>query len=150
MEKPFSDQNMAASPRLQAIRNLYDFVDNHSYFAHPTFIGPNKTILQTGIDGTRYNQSYPVGLCDLGLIGAIGTAITPDYRSAAEKLPKETAALLDTGYNFPADHGSLPVFDAQQEDLLLQMQKKGILKPEWYDAERGIFRSSTGQIELDR
>lgn len=272
VEKPFSDQNMAASPRLQAIRNLYDFVDNHSYFAHPTFIGPNKTmplrfstdsalkgqlrspgvlfatrlygrpftisefdfprpnpfraegapivsayaalqgydalyhfayahspvrvredrpsvgaasdpfdatsdpvkalsqrigsglflnggvkastlsfaILQNGIDGTLYNQSYPVGLCDLGLIGAIGTAITPDYRSAAEKLPKETAALLDTGYNFPADHGSLPVFDAQQEDLLLQMQKRGILKPEWYDAERGIFRSSTGQIELDR
>ncbi len=272
VEKPFSDQNMQTSPRLQAIRENYDFVDNHTYYAHPAFVGPNKTmplrfntesalksqlrspgmifatrlygrpftisefdfprpnkyraegapligayaalqgydalfhfayahnpqriqeerpavgaasdpfdatsdpvkalsqrigsalflaggvdrspvsfaVLQNGIDGTLYSQTYPADLCDLGLIGAVGSAIVPDYRSAAGKLPGDTAALIDSGFNFPADHGTLPVFDTQRDGVLDRMLEKGILKPEWYDPERGIFRSATGQIELDR
>ncbi|MBQ8755841.1 MAG: hypothetical protein IJZ19_12485 [Lentisphaeria bacterium] len=35
--KPLSDQNMGCSPHLAAMRQEYDFVDNHLYFNHPEF-----------------------------------------------------------------------------------------------------------------
>ena len=272
VDKPFSDQNMQMSPRLAGMRGLYDYVDNHIYHAHPTFIGPNKTmplrfdpetalksplrapgalfvsrlygkpftitefdfprpnryraeggplvgaysalqgydaifhfayahspgrvygnqpatsaaadpfdatsdpakalslriggalflyggvevapvsyvVLQNGVAGTLFSHKYPLELGDLGLIGGVGTVLTPDLAAAAGLLPNNTVALLDSGFNFPAGKSALPVVDAKPEHLLARMLEKKLIKPEWYDAERGIFRSATGQIELDR
>jgi hypothetical protein len=33
----FADQNMGATPKLSQMRRLYDYVDNHGYFCHPSF-----------------------------------------------------------------------------------------------------------------
>lgn len=274
VNKPFTDQNFGKSPRLAGMRNLYDYVDNHAYYAHPKYIGPNKTlplrfnsesalkktlvapgavfatriygrpftisefdypkpnryraegvpilsaysalqgydaiyhfayahspkrikknlptsggssdpfdatsdpikaismkigsalflatdgvktapisftILQDGIKGLLFKQKYPAKIADLGLIASVGTVIGANFRSAVDRLPQNTVALLNTGYNFPSDYGNdLPVINAQKKDLLAQVQKKGLLKPGCYDSKNQIFRSTNNQISLDR
>ncbi|MBR0457902.1 MAG: hypothetical protein IJJ26_01575 [Victivallales bacterium] len=37
LQCPISDQNMGCNPRLSQMRYLYDYVDTHGYFNHPSF-----------------------------------------------------------------------------------------------------------------
>lgn len=77
--------------------------------------------------------------------------ILPDGRSTADKLPADLAGFLNPGFNFPENTGKIPVFNAASSNvkLLEDMQKQGVLKPEWYDSAARTFDASNGQISLD-
>ena len=44
---PLSDQNMRADIALEIMRGHYDYVDNHFYWDHPVFLGPEWTLPAT-------------------------------------------------------------------------------------------------------
>ncbi len=103
----------------------------------------------TGGEGMSFATEYSNEINRLGLIARVGTLIVPDGK--LDSLPGNPAGLLDTGMNFPAAQSSLPVFKAatSDKDTLAAMTAAGVLKPEWYDAEKGVFNASNGQITLD-
>ena len=104
----------------------------------------------TGGRGMIFSGRYSNEISRLGLIARVGTVILPEGN--LEKLPADTCALLDIGVNFPESTGKLPAFRATVDDtdLLPKMAAAGVLKPEWFDLEKGEFHSSTGQISLNR
>lgn len=99
--------------------------------------------------GMNFTREYSREINRLALIARVGTLIAPAGKLAG--LPDDTAGLLNLGCNFPSETGSRPVFPAatSEKKLLTTMTAAGILKPEWYDPEHGIFRASNGQITLD-
>ncbi len=103
----------------------------------------------TGGKGMTFNSNYSNEIARLGLIARVGTLILPDGNP--DRIPAGVDGLLDLGVNFPAAKGKLPVFRAAASDtgLLTEMAAAGVLKPEWFDLEKGVFHSSTGQISLD-
>ncbi|MGN1366796.1 MAG: hypothetical protein ACI406_15605, partial [Victivallis vadensis] len=104
-----------------------------------------------GGEGLDFARELSSQIPRLGLIARIGTVILPDGRSTADKLPADLAGLLNPGFNFPENTGRIPVFNAASSNvkLLEDMQKQGVLKPEWYDSAARTFNASNGQISLD-
>ena len=102
----------------------------------------------TGGEGMSFAREYSAEINRLGLIARIGTLVAPDGKLDA--LPASTAGLLNLGINFP-EKVTLPVFQASStdSDLLAKMTAAGVLKPEWYQADKGLFNASSGQIALD-
>ena len=97
--------------------------------------------------GMDFSRNYSKEFIRLGLIARIGALILPD----GAEIPADIDGLIDTGINFPARHGTLPVFRADGSDsaLLPRMRDSGLLKTEWFDLENKIFRAPTGQLTLD-
>lgn len=104
-----------------------------------------------GGEGLDFARELSSQIPRLGLIARIGTVILPDGRSTADKLPADLAGFLNPGFNFPENTGKIPVFNAASSNvkLLEDMQKQGVLKPEWYDSAARTFNASNGQISLD-
>ena len=102
----------------------------------------------TGGEGMSFAREYSAEINRLGLIARIGTLVAPDGKLDA--LPANTAGLLNLGINVP-EKVTLPVFQASStdSDLLAKMTAAGVLKPEWYQADKGLFNASSGQIVLD-
>ncbi|MBR0459690.1 MAG: hypothetical protein IJJ26_10680 [Victivallales bacterium] len=59
---PLSDQNMASSPRMAQYRDLYEYVDNHTYFGNPRFLnpGPPKDVPTQTSQKSALSQNIPV------------------------------------------------------------------------------------------
>lgn len=89
---------------------------------------------------------FSFDLARLGLIARVGSVAG----DPAGRIPADTAALLATAGAFPNRTG-LPVISAgeHEQELLPKLVAAKLLKPDWYDVKRDIYRSSTGQIELD-
>lgn len=105
----------------------------------------------TGGEGLDFSKELSGQIARLGLIARVGTVILPDGKAAEGKLPADLAGLLNPGFNFPADTGKTPVFDASpaNDKLLEELQKSGVLKKEWYDGAAKTFNAPGGQISLD-
>lgn len=119
------------------------FLDRELEPAPVTF----AALLKDG-NGLSFGDKYPDEFARLGLIARIGTLVRPD--AASVSLSEGLAGLLDLGKGFPGKPaGTLPVFRADDRELLDRMTAAGMLRPEWHDAEKGIFRASNNQIVLD-
>ncbi len=108
-------------------------------------------IALTGGEGLDFSRGYSNQIPRLGLVARIGTVILPEGRPDAARLPEKLTGLLNPGFNFPSDTGSIPVFDASNANtgLLDELQNKGVLPRESYDATRRIFRAPGGKVELN-
>ena len=110
----------------------------------PTLIPENYQNLNAVPD------NYPSAICRLGLIGRIGTIIIPDS-SRDLYLPPGTAAVNGIGTAPGSIPLSVPYFSAwPAKNMLEDMLKAGVLKPQEADLAKGIFRSSTGELELNQ
>lgn len=96
------------------------------------------------------NAEFPRGLRALGLIMRVGSVIGPV--AARADLPADAVALLRTDYAAPENKSGLPEFridDGPNRDFLRRMADRGLFPANCYDAEHGIYRSVTGQLEVD-
>ena len=111
---------------------------------HPAF--PVFAVALNGSSGMDFSLEYPSDIARLGLVAQVGTVMLPPGR----KLPRKFTALLDLGRNFTNGKSTLPVFRPSEtkKDLLQQLIRAGLLARECYQAETGIFNSSTGQLTL--
>lgn len=101
-------------------------------------------VLKDGANLT-FADAWPADIERLGLFIRVGSVLSPDGRSNLAGID----ALLDSGYNFPAVKGPLPVFraDTQDRSLLAKLEKAGVLKPGSY--RNGACRAANGQVLLD-
>ena len=100
--------------------------------------------------GMLVSEEFSTDVMRLGLIARTGSMILPDGKSAPAETPADLKGFINVGPNSPAAVGDYPVYSGAQKSPLLQdLLKAGVLKPEWYDAEHGVYTSATGQISLD-
>ena len=104
-------------------------------------------LLENG-NGLSFDTGYIPELANLGLIARIGTIVSP----APVRLPEDCRAVFNTGTAFPSFSGKVPVLKAgpQEHGVLEKLLKAGLLTSRQYDPGAGIFRSSGGEIEIDR
>ncbi len=98
-------------------------------------------------NGLSIAETFPPQILELGLIARTGSLILRN----GDQPPPGYRGFVGIGRNSPKQAGGTPVFDGAKENrqLLKQMIAAGALAPEWYDAENGIYRSSSGQIVLN-
>ncbi len=101
--------------------------------------------------GMLVSEEFSPEVMRLGLIARTGSMILPDGKPDPARFPAGLKGFVNVGPNSPDSVSGYPTFSGRQSDrdLLKKMVDAGALKPEWYDAERGIYNSSTGQISLD-
>lgn len=110
----------------------------------PTLIPENYQNL------TAVPDNYPSAICRLGLIGRIGTIIIP-ASSRDLRLPPGTAAVNGMGTAPGSIPLSVPYFSAwPAKNMLEDMLNAEILKPQEADLAKGVFRSATGELELNQ
>ncbi len=92
----------------------------------------------------------PSEIWKLGLIGKTGSVMVKE-EGKMPVLPKDSTAVIATekaltSYNSPVKF--YPV--SKTTKLIGEMQKDGVISAALADAEKGIFKSSTGEIELNQ
>jgi len=107
-------------------RNLVAFeLDPATAFAAPEALG-----------------SYSDDFSKLGLVSALGTYVTGNYRDTGRKL---LAVVTEPGGN---NTQRAPAF-AETPDLPKRVRAAGVFPRDRYDPEAGRFRSDTDELELD-
>ena len=114
-------------------------------------VAPAPVALATVIgsaDGLTFGSEYPMPLNRLGRVVRLGAVIGDGTGDPLEQLPAGTVALIDTGDNFPEDHGRFPVLDARKEraDYLAALKALHVVPDELIDPETGRFDAAGGQI----
>ena len=104
-------------------------------------------LLENG-NGLSFDTAYIPELANLGLIARIGTIVSP----APVRLPENCRAVFNAGTAFPRFSGGIPVLNAGPKDhgILEKLLKAGLLNSRQCNPADGIFRSSGGEIEIDR
>lgn len=117
------------------------FLDGELRRAEPAFVA-----VVSEAEKLTCRDRFSPDLARLGLIARVGSL----PGDPAGRIPAETTALLATSGAFPNRTG-LPAVPAPEngQELLPKLISAKLLRPEWYDAKRDVYRSSTGQIELD-
>lgn len=116
------------------------FLDGGVEAASPAF-----AIVVPGIEGLSFQNTYPGELVRLGLIARLGSVTgTPG------KLPQGCRALLTVGgkrfSGLPLPQ--YPLKDSAP-DLLETLKRDGLLPENSFSEKNGVYRSATGQIELN-
>lgn len=108
-------------------------------------------IALTGGEGLDFTRGYSSQVPRLGLVARIGTVILPGGKIDPARMPENLTALLNPGFNFPSETGNIPVFDASEGNLTLlqDLQAKGLLPKQSFDAKQRIFRANGGRVELN-
>lgn len=108
-------------------------------------------IALTGGEGLDFTRGYSSQVPRLGLVARIGTVILPEGKIDPARMPENLTALLNPGFNFPSETGNIPVFDASEGNLTLlqDLQAKGLLPKQSFDAKQRIFRANGGRVELN-
>ena len=86
----------------------------------------------------------------LGLICRLGVIVTKEIKPG--DLPADTALIITTEYAAPVNKTKIPVIkftNSDHYDLLDAIIKKGILPRNSYDPVNAVFRSLSGQLEVD-
>jgi len=139
----FSSPSSAVSEKMGVLCFLRGDV-KRAEACFPTLIPENYQNL------TAVPDNYPSAICRLGLIARIGTIIIP-ASSRDLRLPQGTAAVNGMEKTFNTTSLSVPYFSAwPAKNMLEDMLKAGVLKPQEADLAKGIFRSSTGELELNQ
>ncbi|MBS1368834.1 MAG: hypothetical protein HPZ91_02655 [Lentisphaeria bacterium] len=95
------------------------------------------------LDVPGHSRWMPQWTARAGLIGKCGVTFEPD------KLPPGSRALLSLQARKPA--AAVPVAGTGTEQEMFEaLRREGALKPGEYDPERQSFRSSTGELALNR
>ena len=102
------------------------------------------------LDSVDNPENYPSSVWKLGLVGRTGT-IVADKGLGAVKLPEGSVAVLGIEKSLPELKLGVPFFRAQSDgDVMKEMIPAGVLKPSCADLSNDVFRSSTGQLELNQ
>ncbi len=106
-------------------------------------------VLLTDGKDLPFELNYPAELGWIGLTTRIGTLLT----DGKQPLPPNCRALFDLGVKFPQGNAyTPPVFKVtgNEENLANRLTAAKILTPGQCDADREIYRSFDGKLELDR
>ena len=97
----------------------------------------------TSLEGKDFSQAYPDSVLRLGLIAQVGTL--------TDKEPDKLKALITIEKQIPDVFKKYPAFDGQMPltEILNKIQDAKIIPPKSYDEKEGIYRASTGEIELN-
>jgi hypothetical protein len=99
---------------------------------------------------TAVPDNYPSAICRLGLIGRIGTIVLP-AAGGDLRLPQGTVAVNGMGKMLNSISPGVPYFSAwPAKNMLGDMLQAGIIEQHEADLAKGIFRSSTGELELNQ
>lgn len=116
------------------------FLDGGMEAAPPAF-----AIAVPEIEGLSFQNAYPEELIRLGLIARLGSVT-----GSPGELPQGCRALLTVGgKKFPGLN--LPQYPLKDSapDLLRSLKKDGLLPENSFSEKDGVYRSATGQIELN-
>jgi len=131
--------------RLSEIAGLVAFLRNDVKVSEVNF----PFVLSRTHFQRRSDDTYPTLIQRLGLIGKTGTLLANIGSRPA--LPPSARAVIAAPNEWKATDFSVPLITGSDtERMLADMKKNGTLKATELDASQNQFRSSTGELILDR
>jgi len=113
-----------------------------SEIAYPTLVS------NACLDEAATSGNYPKEIWKLGLVGKSGSVVVKDGQPLA--LPKEAVAATAVEKGLASANCGKQVFvPSKERDSLKEMIETGAVDKSLVDLDKGIFRSSTGELELD-